>query len=497
MRSFCHAGDAASTRHVAELIRRVTIVIVTLATGLPAFAQTGNPSASGSRVDRPNLIWIMADDLGYGDVGCFGQTVIPTPNLDRMAAEGLRLTHFYAGATVCAPSRSVLMTGQHHGHTRVRGNAGAQNPRAQALRPDDITVASLLQRAGYRTALIGKWGLGDVGAAESGLPRRQGFDEFFGYLNQHHAHNHFPAFLWRNEDRVALKNQVTPVGDHGGGYAHHAVEFADDLFAEAALKFVDDNSSRPFFLYWSPVIPHANNERTRALKNGAHVPDFGPFAETDWPDPDKGQAAMIHRLDGYVGRLLARLKERGLAERTLVLFTSDNGPHNESNHRLERFRPSGPYRGIKRSLTDGGIRVPFIAWWPGQIAPGTSSGHVGYFGDWMATAAELAKTSPPEDRDSISFVPTLLGRGEQKSHEFLYWEFHEGGFRQAALYQGRWKGIRSGSPQSPVVLYDTDQDPGETQDVAADQPEIAAIVGKYLETARSDSDDWKPVWKAR
>ncbi|MGN6547406.1 MAG: arylsulfatase [Aureliella sp.] len=445
---------------------------------------------------QPNLIWIMADDLGYGELGCYGQKVIATPNLDQMAREGLRFTQFYAGATVCAPSRSVLMTGQHHGHTRVRGNAGSTNPKAQALRPQDVTVAKVLQQAGYRTALVGKWGLGDVGAAESGLPRKQGFDEFFGYLNQHHAHNHFPDFLWRNEERVELPNVVTPVGVDGGGYATEAKVYADDLFADEAIKFVRENHSQPFFLYWCMVVPHANNERTRALGNGAEVPDFGPYADKDWPEQDKGQAAMITRLDEYVGRMLATLKELNLDDNTLVIFTSDNGPHNESKHDLERFDPSGPFSGIKRALTDGGIRVPTIAWWPGKIEAGRESGHVGYFGDWMATAAELARTGMPRDCDSISFVPTLLDEpAKQQQHDFLYWEFHEGGFKQAALYQGRWKGIRSGAPDAPIALYDLKSDVAEKNNVAAQHPELAQKIGDYLATARSDSPDWKPVWK--
>ena len=447
--------------------------------------------------EKPNLIWIMADDLGYGDLGCYGQQVITTPHLDRMAREGLRFTHFYAGATVCAPSRSVLMTGQHQGHTRVRGNAGPQNPPAQALRADDTTVAKVLQQAGYRTALIGKWGLGDVGAASSGLPRKQGFDEFFGYLNQHHAHNHFPDFLWRDEERVALPNKVTPVGEHGGGYATEAVQFADDLFAEAALKFVAENKSRPFFLYWCMVTPHANNERTRALKNSADILDFGPYAGQDWPDPDKGQAAMISRLDGYVGRMLAALREQGIAGNTLVIFTSDNGPHNESNHNLARFNPSGPLSGIKRSLTDGGIRVPLIAWWPGRIVAGVEADYVGYFGDWMATAAELAGATTPAGCDSISFAPTLFGKAaKQPKHEFLYWEFHEGGFKQAALYQGRWKGIRNGGPEVPVVLYGQQSDMAEKTNVAAQFPDIAATISRYLSSARKPSPDWEPKWQA-
>lgn len=440
---------------------------------------------------RPNLIWIMADDLGWGEPGCYGQKVIRTPGLDRMAREGMRFTQFYAGATVCAPSRSVLMTGQHHGHTRVRGNAGTRNPIAQALRAEDITVATVLQKAGYRTSLVGKWGLGDTGAAECGLPRRQGFDEFFGYLNQQHAHNHYPAFLWRNEERVILPNVVTPMGADGGGFATIPKVYADDLFAEEALKFVSGSGEKPFFLYWSMVVPHANNERTRALKDGTEVPDFGPYHDKDWPDPDKGHAAMITRMDGYVGRMLDELVRLKLSGNTLVIFTSDNGPHNEAGHNPGRFQPSGPFRGIKRSLTDGGIRVPFIAWWPGKIAAGSESKHVAGFTDWMAAACEIAGTAPPPGTDSISFVPTLTGEPErQKKHEFLYWEFHEGGFIQAALYQGRWKGIRSHKPGSPLSLHDLQSDPGEDHDVAAQFPEIAAKLEAYLKTARTDSTDW-------
>jgi arylsulfatase A-like enzyme len=447
-------------------------------------------------VKRPNLVWIMADDLGYGEVGCYGQQVIATPRLDQMAREGLRFNQFYAGATVCAPSRSVLMTGQHHGHTRVRGNAGANDPIAQALRASDTTVAKVLQQAGYRTALIGKWGLGDVGPAQSGLPRKQGFDEFFGYLNQHHAHNHYPDFLWRGEERVAIPNVVTPVGEYGGGYATDAKVFADDLFAEEAIKFVRENQSQPFFLYWSMVVPHANNERTRALGSGAEVPDLGPYADKDWPDPDKGHAAMITRLDQYVGRMLDALQQLDLADNTLVIFTSDNGPHAESKHGLARFDPAGPLSGMKRSLTDGGIRVPAIAWWPSHIQPGRESDHVAYFGDWMATAAELADTDMPGDCDSISFLPTLVNQPDkQGEHEYLYWEFHEGGFKQAALYQGRWKGIRTGSPDAPIVLHDLQADIAEKVDVAAAHPELVKKIGEYLSTARSDSADWPPDWK--
>lgn len=444
----------------------------------------------------PNIIVILADDLGYGELGCYGQKVIQTPNLDSMAREGKRFLQFYSGATVCAPSRSVLMTGLHHGHTRVRGNAGASNPAAQALRADDVTVAKFLQQAGYHTALVGKWGLGDVGAAESGLPRRQGFDEFFGFLNQQHAHNHFPSFLWKNEEKVMLRNDIVPAGETGAGYSTNQLEFADDLFAAEALRFVRDNRKKPFFLYWSLVTPHANNERTRMLGNGAAVPDFGPYADKDWPEQDKGHAAMITRLDQHVGAMLSELRTLGLDQNTLVIFTSDNGPHNESRHDLKRFEPSGPHSGIKRSLTDGGIRVPMIAWWPRHVAPNTTSSHVGYFGDLMATVTELAKVECPSDRDSLSLVPVLTGAEAQaRNHEWLYWEFHEGGFRQAALYQGRWKGIRAGSPNAPIRLYDLQTDAAEQNDLAEKEPAIAATVSDYLKTTRTESPDWPAVWK--
>jgi arylsulfatase A-like enzyme len=445
---------------------------------------------------QPNLIWIMADDLGYGDLGCYGQKVIQTPNIDRMAKEGLRFTHFYSGATVCAPSRSVLMTGLHHGHTRIRGNAGKTNPAAQALKAGDVTVADVLKKAGYQTALIGKWGLGNVGEAEEGLPRKHGFDYFYGYLSQHHAHNHFPDYLWRNETKEPLSNVIVPVGEDGAGYATEAVHYADDLFTEDALKFVSENKARPFFLYWSMVIPHANNERARELGDGAHVPDYGPYADKDWPKQDKGQAAMITRLDSYVGRMMEHLKSLSLADNTLVIFTSDNGPHNESKHDLERFAPNGPYTGIKRSLTDGGIRVPFIAWWPGRVKPG-ETGHVGYFPDFMPTAAELAAAPAPEKTDGLSLVPLLSGKAEeQRRHEFLYWEFHEGGFSQAALYQGRWKGIRTGGPDAPVKLFDQENDVAELTNVADKHPDIASRIGGYLKTARTALPEWEPQWKA-
>jgi arylsulfatase A-like enzyme/cyclophilin family peptidyl-prolyl cis-trans isomerase len=440
---------------------------------------------------KPNIIFILADDLGYGEIGCYGQKLIATPRIDGMARDGMRFTQFYAGATVCAPSRSVLMTGQHHGHTRVRGNAGKANPLAQALRSNDVTVARVLQSAGYKTALIGKWGLGDVGEAESGLPRRHGFDYFFGFLNQHHAHNHYPEYLWRNEEKVALPNDRIAVGDQGGGYATNGTVYADDLFADEAVKFISGNQEEPFFLFLSLVVPHANNERNRELKNGAEVPDFGPYADRPWPAPDKGHAAMVSRMDGYVGRVLDEVRRLRLERRTLVIFTSDNGPHKESGHQAERFEPEGPLRGYKRELTEGGIRVPLIAWWPGHVKSNQVSGHVGYFGDLMATAAALAGSVPPSNIDSISFLPALHSRNpEQRAHKFLYFEFHEGGFSQAAVMDGRWKGIRSNSLNGPLQIYDLKSDPGEARDLAPREPAVMSRIDAFLKTARSESPDW-------
>jgi len=446
-------------------------------------------AATRTNPPPPNIIFILADDLGYGDIGCYGQTKIQTPNLDRMAAEGIRFTQFYAGSTVCAPSRSVLMTGLHTGHTRVRGNAGQKNPEAQILRDEDVTVAEVLKKAGYATGLIGKWGLGQDGT--SGHPNRQGFDYFFGYLDQTHAHNHFPDFLWRNTERVPLANGIVPVGKEGAGYATNRVEYAGDLFAREALAFIEKHAREPFFLFYSVVVPHANNERARALKDGMEVPDYGPYAGMDWTAPNKGYAAMISRMDADVGRLLSRLKQLGLDERTIVFFSSDNGPQKEGGNDPTFFASSGPWRGIKRDLYEGGIRVPLIARWPKHIAPGTVSWHVGYFGDFMATAAALAGVKPPAKLDSISFLPTLLGRANrQPTHDYLYWEFYERGFSQAVLIDGRWKAIRLKDTSQPIAIYDLKNDPGESNDVSSQNGRILKKAARLMQAAHQPSELW-------
>ncbi len=429
---------------------------------------------------RPNIIFILADDLGYGDLGCYGQKRIQTPNIDRLASEGMRFTDFYAGSTVCAPSRCVLMTGLHTGHAFIRGN-GKDN-----LRPEDVTVAEILKQAGYATGHFGKWGLGHEGS--TGVPTRQGFDEFFGYLDQHHAHNYYPSFLVRNEQRVALKNVVPGQGEFGQGVASEKVEYSHDLIAAAALSFVDSHKDRPFFLYLPLTTPHANNE---ARAKGMEVPDYGSYANQDWPEAQKGHAAMITRMDTDVGKILARLKEYDIDDHTIVFFSSDNGPHAEGGNDPDFQDSNGPLRGIKRSLTDGGIRVPMLVRWPGRVKAGSTNEHVGAFWDVLPTLAELAGVADraPKEIDGISFAPTLLGREGQRQHEYLYWAFYEqGGAR--AIRQGRWKAVQQ-PYHTPVRLYDIVADIGESNDLAAEHADVVSELTKRMNESYAPSDRWR------
>jgi arylsulfatase A-like enzyme len=439
---------------------------------------------AGAKKDRPNIIFILADDLGYGDPGCYGQKTIQTPNIDKMAAEGMRFTDHYAGSTVCAPSRCCLMTGLHSGHAWVRGNA------LVPLRPSDVTVAELLKQAGYTTGIIGKWGLGEP--ETTGIPNKQGFDYWFGYLNQRHAHNYYPSYLWRNEEQFPLKNEVNHViggwDRTPGGVATNRVEYSHDLFAADALRFVEQNRDRPFFLYLALTIPHANNE---AGNKGMEVPSFGPYADKDWPEPQKGHAAMITGMDRDIGRLMAKLKTLGLHEQTLVMFSSDNGPHKEGGGDPAFFNASGPLRGYKRALYEGGIRVPMIARWPGRIEAGSTSDHVSAFWDFLPTCCELIGINAPDRIDGISMLPTLLGRsGQQKKHEYLYWEFHEQGKKQA-IRMGRWKGVRLNAakkPDGPIELYDLQSDLGEKNNVAGQHPQVVTKIEGYMRTTRTPAE---------
>ncbi len=434
--------------------------------------------------DRPNIIFILADDLGYGDLGCYGQKQIQTPNIDRLAAEGMRFTDHYAGTTVCAPSRCSLMTGLHTGHTYVRGNREVQPMGQLPLPADTVTLPKVLRQAGYTTALIGKWGLG--GPDSTGTPNKQGFDYFFGYLCQRHAHNYYPEFLFRNDQRVPLANEVASDRLDGAGVAVKKVEYSHDLLVQEALTFVEQNKAGPFFLYLAVTIPHANNE---AGKQGMEVPDYGIYADEDWPEAQKGHAAMITRLDGGIGRLLQTLRDLGINDNTVVFFSSDNGPHREGGADPEFSDSNGPLRGIKRDLYEGGIRVPLLARWPGRIQTGAVSHHVSAFWDFLPTCAELAGTDAGVSMDGLSLVPTLLGgAARQRAHRFLYWEFHEGGSKQAVRL-GRWKAVRL-SPARNLELYDLQTDIGETNDIADRHPDIVAEIERHLSHARTESEFW-------
>ena len=433
---------------------------------------------------KSNIIFILADDLGYGDLGCYGQTNIQTPHLDRLAREGMKFTDHYAGSTVCAPSRCVLMTGLHTGHSYVRGNREVKPMGQIPLPSDTVTVAKLMKTAGYCTGLIGKWGLGPPDSV--GHPNKQGFDYFFGYLCQRHAHNYYPEFLFRNEQRVPLKNKITNPRPDGAGVASEKNEYSHDLCAAEALQFVEKNRSRPFFLCLTLTIPHANNE---AGRQGMEVPDFGTYKNKDWPDPQKGHAAMISRMDSDIGRLMAKLKELNLDDNTLVMFSSDNGPHREGGNDPDFNNSNGPLRGIKRDLYEGGIRVPLLARWPGKIKAGTITDHISAFWDFLPTCCDVAGVQSPLGIDGISFLPTLVGNTKkQKKHEYMYWEFNRGGSLQAVRMDD-WKLIRFVS-RNKIELYNLKTDIGEKNNIAEKHPEIVAKIENYLKTARTESEYW-------
>ncbi|MBM3290038.1 MAG: arylsulfatase [Candidatus Hydrogenedentes bacterium] len=451
------------------------------AAGVAAATGALGHSANAASPPKPNIVFILADDLGYGDLGCYGQQRIHTPHLDRMAQEGMRFTQCYAGSTVCAPSRCALITGLHTGHCWIRGNDRVP------LRPKDATIAKLLKAEGYATGLVGKWGLGNEDT--TGIPNKQGFDYFYGYLDQGHAHNYYPAFLWRNEERVPLRNVEDPKHK---GVATTKVDYSHDLFADEALKFVERNREHPFFLYLAFTIPHTNNEAGAVTRNGMEVPDYGPYANENWPDSEKGKAAMITRMDADIGRLFAKLNELGIDDNTLVMFSSDNGSHKEGGPDPEFFKSGGPLRGYKRALYEGGIRVPGIARWPGKIQAGAVSDQPWAFWDVMPTLCAIAGADAPEETDGISIAPTLFAKNgaanDQAQHEFFYWEFHEGGSKQA-VRTGNWKAVRLKQGQ-PLELYDLASDIGETKDIAADHPDKIAKIEAYLSTALTPNEHW-------
>lgn len=459
--------------------------------------------------DKPNIIYILADDMGYGDAGCYGQKMLTTPNLDKMAAEGMKFTRHYAGCTVCAPSRCVLMTGLHTGHCRIRGNDPWIIP------DDDLTVPKLLKSAGYHTACIGKYGLGKPLPLDD--PQRKGFDEFFGYVGTSHAHNFYTKTLIRNGQIIDLPNTVIPgsfkdAKDYkdsdlvGTGVAplDGRKAWVPQLLADDVQRYLGERAKakEPFFLYYAFNIPHANNEagKNSPLGHGLECPDYGEFKNKDWPDVEKGFAQFIRFLDNEVGKVLARLKELGIAENTIVMFSSDNGPHHEGGHDSDFFNSNGDFKGTKRDMTDGGIRVPFIAWWPGTIKAGTVSEHVCGFQDLLPTVAELSAAKLSIETDGISLAPTLLGKEGQKPHSHLFWDFNEQGGKRAVL-KWPWKLIHLNTGTAPAdakakakgkaakpkplekLLYNLETDIGEETNLAAEKPEIVV----ELETLMKES----------
>ena len=432
---------------------------------------------------KPNIIFIMADDMGYGDLGCYGQRKIRTPNIDRLAREGMRFSQCYAGSPVCSPSRSVLMTGLHTGHTRVRGNmckAGGtvgykrgRQVRRMNLTDADRTVGHVLGEAGYRTGIIGKWHLG--GYDEKAGPLDRGFHEFYGWLTRTEETinpTYWPAKRCRNRELV----DITANQDGKRGYYH------TDMCTDEAVEFLKNNSRRPFFLYLAYVNPHSPLD----------APELVPYTDKSWPEPMKTYAAMIHRLDQSIGRVMQTLSQLHIDDKTIVFFCSDNGPRSEGSKTLtqvvEFFNSNGPLQGYKRDMYEGGIRVPMIVRWPGKIPAQKTSDAPWYFADFLPTAANLAQIAPPEGIDGISILPTLLARTQDTSDRFLYWEFFERGFQQAVRWRN-YKAIRAKQGQ-PLLLFDLSKDIGETRNVAAEHPAVVARIEKYLKSARTESANW-------
>ncbi|MEE2941713.1 MAG: arylsulfatase [Planctomycetota bacterium] len=463
-------------------------------------AGSGAPEAVAPRT--PNVIYILADDLGYGDLGCYGQELIATPHLDALAAGGLRFTDHYSGSTVCAPSRCVLMTGKHTGVCAIRGNNRGPDGYELPIPVEEVFLSEVLSGAGYRTACIGKWGLGGPGSTSH--PHAVGFERFFGFLNHGHAHNHFPDVLWRDDVLEETGNVVVRGGSSealGSGVASKRVAWANDLFFDEAASFIAAGAEddRPFFLYLALSVPHANNEAGQLLEHmpeehrpqrGQEVPDLGTYGARDWTGPNKGQAAMITRMDERIGELVSQLSAMELAEDTLILFSSDNGPHREGGNDPRFFDANGPYRGIKRDLYDGGIRVPMIASWPGTVRPGTTQ-HMSSFADVLPTVCDLLGDPPPEGVTGRSFAPTLLGSAPQPEHDHLYWEFFEQKGKQA-VRRGPWKAVRlrvHEDRSAPVQLFDLRSDPGEQRDVAAERPELAAELARLMDGAHVRSPE--------
>ena len=467
-------------------------IIAILLTGL--FTTHSAPAAEPK---PPNIVLIVADDLGYGELGCYGQKMIKTPRLDGLAEQGLRFTQFYCGAPVCAPSRCTLMTGKHLGHAAIRNNVKPkgmeklrekfkwETPGQQPLPDSEVTVAELLHTKGYATAAIGKWGLGMVGTC--GDPNKQGFDLFYGYLCQEHAHNHYPTFLWRNGKKEA---------QHGNNGTGKGETFSQDQFVEEATQFIREHRDGPFFLYLPLIIPHLSIQvpDESLAQYAGKIPETPVEAKGGYfphPTPHAGYAAMISHMDQGIGKIVDLLDKLHLSENTLVIFTSDNGPTFQriGGADSEFFNSSGPLRGRKGSAYDGGIRVPFIARWPGKIAAGRETSQVAAFWDMLPTLCDLARADTPQKLDGISIVPTLLGEGEQRQHEYMYWEF-PAFEKQQAVRAGDWKIVRSGVDKGDPSweLYDLKDDIGEEHNVADKNFDVVERLAAYAKQAHTPSN---------
>jgi len=430
--------------------------------------------------EKPNIIFIMADDLGYGDIGVYGQQLIKTPNIDKLSDDGMKFTDYYSGASVCAPARSVLMTGLHVGHTRVRGNFGKGGVVGLAgkegripLKEIDLTIAEVLQDKGYRTGMIGKWGLGEPNT--SGEPNKKGFDYFYGFYNQRRAHSYYPEYIWENTRKVTLYGNEN---EHNHQYTHN-------LFADKAINFIDINQQIPFFLYLPICIPHSRYE----------LPDNGIYThKKGWTDLQKKYAAMITRLDETVGRIVKRLEALGIADNTYIFFSSDNGPA-EIEEEWEIFNSNGIYRGMKRDPYEGGIRVPFIVYHPKKIVPGLESNQVGYFADFFPTVMELIGSKIENSFDGKSIVGILHGTQQSFERDPLYWEFYEKKGWRATRF-GKWKAIQNNLHEShdgPIELYDLYLDAGENIDLSQSYPQIIEEAKKIFKISSFQSEHY--FWK--
>lgn len=436
---------------------------------------------------KPNIILIVADDLGYGDVGCYGQQKTATPNIDKLAAAGMRFTQFYSGTTVCAPSRASLMTGRHTGHTPIRGNRGFE-PEGQFPLPDSsLTIAEVLQKAGYITGAFGKWGMGYPGS--TGEPLKQGINRFYGYNCQSEAHNYYPDHLWDNDKRIEFPENKT--GD---------IMYSGDKIHAAAMAFLQQHIKEPFFLFLPYTLPHGDLDVPRDSVYQRYVKQFneqplpaptGPVKGRFEPYPHAAFAAMVSRLDRYVGDIYRYVQQSGQADNTLIIFTSDNGPHREDGGDPAFFNGSGGFRGIKRDMYEGGIRIPFIAAWKGKIKTGIVNNQPAAWWDLFPTFEELAHIPVSPNIDGLSIVPALSGK-PQKTHDYFYWEFHEQGGKQA-VRMGKWKGIRlniSTVKDGPIELYNLETDPAEKHNIAAEHPDVVKQIATFMQEAHVSDPNW-------